>query len=185
MAKSPVDLETCMIPRPKHARTSMWNQHLPVQLHGNLIQLGISATLFAASIGQEIVNDMACQVTNAAWECMRHNCQSSIMDGGLHLRLLRLQLRDQTRPLRPLCGILCHGPWMSMACSAVQTYAQHLLHLLCVMVYHVFQIVSVPRIDPPDHPLFISDGSCCVSTGFNFLRLLSFWSCGSSYMFVR
>ena len=110
---------------------------------------------------------------------MRHNCQSSIMDEGLHLRLLRLQLRDQTRPLRPLCGIL--GPWMSMVCSTVQTYAQY---LLCVMFYHMFQIVSVPGICPQDHFLF-SDGFCCVSTGFDFLLLLSFWSCGSSCMFVR
>ena len=50
-----------------------------------------------------------------------------------------------------------------MVCSTVQTYAQHLLHLLCVMFYYVFQIVSVPRIHPQDHVLF-SDGFCCVST---------------------
>ena len=48
----------------------------------------------------------------------------------------------------------------SMVCSTVQTYAQH---LLCVMFYHMFQIVSVPGIHPQDHFLF-SDSFCCVST---------------------
>ena len=75
------------------------------------------------------------------------------MDGGLHLRLLRLKLRDQTRPLRPLCGILCHGPWMSTFIAYLRAAS-----VLCnvVLSCHMLKCsVSILRIR--DHPLF-SDG---------------------------
>ena len=134
-----------------------------MQLHGNLFQLRISATLLAL-----------------------HETQLSIINHGRRPSPSTASTETPGSDKATATIVWNSLPWSMDVYGLWYVVRCKLVRSVCFVYCNVLLYVSVPRIHPPDHPLFISDGFCCVSTGFDFLLLLSFWSChGSSYMFVR